>query len=137
MTIEELYKLREELVENKEKFSALNAKYNELLSKLFEKKGEKREATEAEFIKGESCIWYWGRFLILMAITLIFKVPNDVALLCIFLNLAIKVIDEHVILPKLWIRKKIRGKSASKEEKDQSELYEEVSKAREKYHECF
>lgn len=134
MTIEELYELRKEVLENKTKFRELNSKYNKLLEKLFNKKGKEKKVTEEEFIKGESYIWYWGRFFVLMILTLIFKIPNDITLLCILGNLGIKIFDEYVILPRLWIKKQLKGRNESKEEKEQRELYDEVSNARSLYH---
>ncbi len=73
--------------------------------------------------------------LIIIICIFVFEMSADMVLLCLCLNGGLKILDEVVFFPKLWIRKKIRIKPASKEEKEQSELYEEVSKAREKYHE--
>lgn len=134
MTIEELYKLRQELLENKTKFSELNAKYNKLLSKINEKKGKEKKMTEEQFIKGKSYVRFWVRFLIFQILIFIFKMPDDMILLCIFGNLGMMVFDEKVILPNKWAKQNMRPAPESKEEKEQRELYEEVSQARTLYH---
>ena len=134
MTIDELYELRKEVIENKEKFSELNARYNKLLEKIFNRKKGHKKLTEQEYIRGESYIWYWERFLVLMLLTIIFKIPNDVTLLCIIGNFGLKLFDMYILLPKLWIKKQLKKVYETKEEQEQSELYEEVSKARSLYH---
>ncbi|MDE6142057.1 MAG: hypothetical protein K2G03_05590, partial [Bacilli bacterium] len=87
-----------------------------------------------EYIRGESYIWYWERFLVLMLLTIIFKIPNDVTLLCIIGNFGLKLFDMYILLPKLWIKKQLKKVYETKEEQEQRELYEEVSKARSLYH---
>lgn len=135
MTIEELYELRKEVLENKEKFSELNSKYNKLLEKLLSKRNKEKKMTETEYIMRVSYIWYWLRFYVFMILYFVFKIPQDMALLFVLGNLGIRIFDEKVILPKLWIKRQMQGNPPTKEEIEQKELYEEVSKAREIYHE--
>lgn len=134
MTIEELYKLRQELLENKAKFSELNAKYNKLLSKINEKKGKEKKMTEEQFIKGKSYNRFWARFAIFLILSFIFKMSDDMILLCVLVNLGMMVFDENVVLPNKWAKQKTKVVPESSEEKEQRELYEEVSKMRSLYH---
>lgn len=135
MTIEELYELREQLLNNKTKFSELNAKYNKLLSKINEGKSKEKKLTEEEYIQGKASTWYWGRTFLMILLIACFKMTDDVILLFIFANMALRIVDEKVVLPKLWSKQKNKVIPESREEKNQRELYEEVSEARKLYHE--
>lgn len=135
MTIEELYALREQILSNKAKFSELNNKYNEFLSKRNTKKSKDKKLTEKEYILVTSHILYWGRFFVLAILVFAFNLPNDIALIGIFANLGIKIVDDHIILPRVWKKKQVEGTTETRTEKSQREMYEEVSEARTLYHE--
>ncbi len=135
MTIEELYELREQLLNNKTKFSELNAKYNKLLSKINERKSKEKKLTEEEYIQGKASTWYWGRTFFMILLIACFKMTDDVILLFIFANMGLRIFDEKVVLPKLLSKQKNKVIPESREEKNQRELYEEVSEARKLYHE--
>lgn len=106
MTIEELYKLRQKVIENKESFSKLNKKYNELLSKKHKKSLNEKKLTDEEIIKNYSYYLYCIRFIIIMLIRVLLSIPADVILLLVFINIFWKVFDETLLLPKLIEKQK-------------------------------
>lgn len=135
MTIEELLELRKLALYNKTKFSELNKKYNELLTKKYEKSFKKNEETEEVFILKMALYLYWIRFSIFWIIYLIFSFSSDILISFILINVALKACDENIILPKMWRKKQLSKPKKSKEDIEQDELYEEVNRARTLYHE--
>lgn len=135
MTIEELYELRKEVLENKTKFNDLNKKYNELLKKRYKKSLNKKEETKVLFIFKKSHYLYWIRFFVFFLIYLIFSLSSDILILFILINVTLNNYDDKIFLPKLWEKKKLKKKKKTKEDIEQEELYKRVSEARSLYYE--
>lgn len=133
MTKEELYELRKEVLKNKESFSKLNAKYNELLMKRYESNNKKTKMSDEEFINLWGHNLYWIRYFVIFIPLFIIGAELDIMILLVFVTLGLRIFDEKVLIPKYLQKKKLKNKK-TKKDIEQDELYEQVCEAREKYH---
>lgn len=133
MTREELCELRNEVLKNKESFSKLNAKYNELLMKKYESNNKKTDMSDKEFINLWGSNLYWIRYFVIFVPLFIMGAEFDIMILLVFVSLGLRIFDEKVLLPMYLQKKKLKNKK-TKKDIEQDELYEQVCEAREKYH---
>lgn len=133
MTREELCELRNEVLKNKESFSKLNAKYNELLTKRYESNNKKTDMSDKEFINLWGSNLYWIRYFVIFVPLFIIGAEFDIMILLVFVSLGLRIFDEKVLIPKYLQKKKLKNKK-TKKDIEQDELYEQVCEAREKYH---